>query len=95
MTDKLSKVQAEVLGHVAQGHKLYASRMGTPWLDKVPGVSKYQYKHVHSNTLYALRDRGYIERADTDKTPWWRRDYIITEKGRGKLDKEESDNETS
>ena len=95
MTNKLSKAQAEVLGHMAQDHKLYASRDGTPWLDKVPGVSRYQYMHVHTNTLYALKSRGYIERADTDKTPWWRRDYVITDKGREKLNEEKSDDKAS
>lgn len=92
MTDKLSKVQAEVLGHMAQGHKMHGSAHAPPYLSGVPG--KYGLsKNVHTNTWFALLKRGYIERADTDKTPWWRRDYVITDNGREKLNEEETSND--
>lgn len=77
---KLSKVQKEVLGHMVQGHKIYSSHEHT-WLDKVPD-KRGGYKSVHANTLYALRVRDCVERVDTDKTPWYRRDYAITDTGR-------------
>lgn len=77
---KLSKVQIEVLGHMSQGHKVYSSHEHT-WLDGVP--DKYTVsKSVHGNTLYALLNKNCIEKANTDRTPWYRRDYAITDTGR-------------
>ena len=82
MVSKLSKVQKEVLTHMAEGHKLCVpSRGNTPWLSGVPGKHGLD-KRVHSNTLYALIDRGYIKKATTEATPWWRGDYVITQEGR-------------
>ena len=77
---KLSVVQIEVLGHMAQGHKVYSSHEHT-WLDGVPD-KRTVYKSVHANTLYALLDKNCVENVDTDKTPFWRRDYAITDTGR-------------
>ena len=77
---KLSVVQIEVLGHMAQGHKVYSSYDHT-WLDGVPDEYKV-YKSVHANTLYALLNKDCVEKVNTDRTPWYRRDYAITDTGR-------------
>ncbi len=76
---RLSKVQIEVLSHMAQGHKVYNSNEHT-WLDKVPGDRGH--KKVYFNTLFALLKKGCVEKANTDRTPWYRRDYAITDTGR-------------
>lgn len=84
---KPSKAQREVLTHMAEGHKLCVSSGGsTPWLSGVPGKHGLD-KRVHRNTVYALIDRGYIERANTKATPWYRTDYVITQEGRGAIKK--------
>lgn len=79
---KLSVVQIEVLGHMAQGHEIRRSGPGTPYLDGVQPDRYEVSKHVHSNTLYALLNKDCVEKVNTDRTPWYRRDYAITDKGR-------------
>ncbi len=81
LSKKISKVQREVLTHMAQGHRLFASS-NSNWLDKVTRQDSGLYKRVHTNTLLALRKRGYIICLDTARTSWWRTDYEITDKGR-------------
>lgn len=81
---KLSEVQREVLEYMVQGSRLLASTNGGSWLDNVSGRKGF-YKRVHGNTLYALHKRGYIVRNDAACTPWWRRDYEITDAGRDAL----------
>jgi len=82
---KTSKVQREVLQHMARGHKLYIDKVqGRPWLNQVRG-SDGTYERVHSSTLYALLRRGLIKYMSTEITPYWRRDYVITDAGREAL----------
>lgn len=72
----------EILGHMAQGHKIYCPIYKTPWLDGVPSSRGGLNKCVHTSTWYVLLRRGCIEEVDTDTTPWWRQDYAITDIGR-------------
>lgn len=85
MTKKLSAAQVKVLYHMAQGHKLYCATHVTPWLDGVPDKDNRFNLRVHTNTGFALLERDCIVRDDTDTTPWWRRDYAITDIGRNLL----------
>ena len=89
MTKKLSVIQAEVLRHMVQGHKLHCATDAVPWLDGVPddddGCEPRIHTRVHTNTWRALLKRGCIVRDDADVTPWWRRDYAITDVGRNLL----------
>lgn len=82
---KLSETQVEVLTHMAAGHKLYRAYR-SPWLDGVPGKHRGLNLRVRGSTLWVLLERGLIERADTEQTPYYRRDYVITEAGREALE---------
>ena len=78
---KISKVQREVLQHMANGSKLY-SAMAVRSTSSHNWLSGELCFSLHTNTLKALLARGLIERANTKSTPYWRRDYAITQAGR-------------
>lgn len=81
----VSKVQARVLREMVKtGLPLKNSR--GPILSVRVSTSIESELNYRITTLYALLDRGLIERCDTESTPWYRRDYVLTEEGRGVVD---------
>lgn len=73
----ISKTQAKVLREMVEtGLTLKSARGGSVW------VTLAEESRYRVTTLFALLDRKLIERCDTDKTPWYRKDYALTEEGR-------------
>ena len=73
----VSETQARVLREMVEtGLPLKSARTSSIWvtLDK-----EHRYRVT---TLFALVNKKLIERCDTDKTPWYRKDYILTKEGR-------------
>lgn len=81
MSKRLSPIQAEVLQLMVEGHTFHYCKGTLPWLKDARGRLRWTKLILRNSTLYALKDRGYITLFDTLATPWWRRDYIITEAG--------------
>lgn len=90
---KLTPAHRFILTHMARGTLLMtSSTAGLPWLNKVPGNDPRQpglYRRVQSGAVAALRRREYIALASTPNTPWWRRDYAITDLGRQALEEDD------
>ena len=83
---KLSKAQHKVLEALAADLENRWIRSDSSFRHRAPrlegaGGAHGTHLDVHSNTLFALRKRGYIELFEREKAPWWARDYRITEAG--------------
>ena len=82
---KLSKAQRKVLEALAKDPEnrwIRTDRHISPFLAGA-GARDMRLK-AHTNTLIALRKRGYIELFERGKAaPRWARDYSITEAGIG------------
>jgi len=90
---KLTPNHRLILNHMARGRLLMCDKsVGVYWLNGVLGDNPRQpgsYRRVGARTFAALRRKGYIELAhdrDDRETPWWRRDYKITDLGRQVLE---------
>jgi hypothetical protein len=77
----VSETQARVLREMVEtglSLKFATGAIGSVWVTTLLAEnSKYRV-----TTLFALVDKKLIERCDTEKTPWYRRDYILTKEGR-------------
>lgn len=73
--------QRAVLERLAKGYRLYSS---TPdffaWFQEE--VGQQNPLRPTNATLHVLHREGWVERCSDPKTPFWRVDRVITDKGR-------------
>ena len=78
----VSKVQARILCEMVKtGLPLKHARGSGVWITLTEVERRFRV-----TTLLALLDRGLLERCDTESTPWYRKDYVLTEEGRNAVD---------